>query len=868
MSRSRRFILLAPSIVVLLLATRPGSCRAQLPASNTTPQDSTGYGAGGHRDQDPQMTAGMLRGRVYDEQGTMRQVQTDTYSLTDPKHKTETDLLYFDPKGHFNLSVDYKYDLHGALTSTDFIHFGLHGERTWEEITDYRSDGYEIKDWNLNTHSWSTDFNPYKFPKAPAGNTPPPISPLPTTVNVGVLFPRDYHPGDNIIGSLHLASYADGFKVVPGFSEFDFPIQVSHLPDGSPSWSSLEIGVKGDGYFPVDANGLFSLHLPMNWKGPLQLQALQLDPLPGVGPGSAIIDLGNPVAAPTLPSYSYLPKIQSQMDYFTAAYLVDLWDEAYDREQELDDAYDDPTYSDEEIANLEDDLDDCYDEIDHLISLLPPKVVADLANGLAQDALDYSSWLSQQPNLTVADRDDFDDANDWASFLHDEARYASFAGVWGSQPTEQPFWTNPILTQGKLGAIRGTFDDPLSLHLGIDGKPLFPIAATPTELYYLPPAALTPGLHNYTIDTPAYGETTLPVFYMTLTMWADQLNLHKGQSTTYHVKLDGTNGLPGGAWSSPFYPTDLVVPPSGSGSSSRTGSITLEVTNQSPATISMQNQFRTLDASNFVPSGSFQLDGGVHALKDGDFSIYGEARAYLAPELGLGMASSAPPPTDGPAGSLDMPSLNFSYDPSWAKNSPLLTLCSPGSLTGALPCMDKEAQKIYDRAIGNPPSMELQDHPDPAQLPEAEKRVEAAKQRRDDAEKKFLQAMGAEAQAFNQAASTAPPENQEEYKQATGKLRQAERAREKTKEQYDKTPNDTTSALALASADKDISDITRVQQAARQRLIDKFKPEDRTRWKDAMTAVSNASAQREQAEREYRAAREALNTLIPAAGTK
>jgi len=131
--------------------------------------------------------------------------------------------------------------------------------------------------------------------------------------------------------------------------------------------------------------------------------------------------------------------------------------------------------------------------------------------------------------------------------------------------------------------------------------------------------------------------TEMPVFYMTLTMWADQLNLHKGQSTTYYVKLDGLNGLSSSAWSSSFFPSDLVSPSElsgGSGASSapgnsQSGYITLAVTNESPGTITMKNTFSTLDAKLFAPSGSYQISGGVGAIADGGFNILGVARAYL-----------------------------------------------------------------------------------------------------------------------------------------------------------------------------------------------------------------------------------------------
>jgi len=157
---------------------------------------------------------------------------------------------------------------------------------------------------------------------------------------------------------------------------------------------------------------------------------------------------------------------------------------------------------------------------------------------------------------------------------------------------------------------------------------------------------------------------------MTLTMWADQLSLHRGQSTTYHVKLDGLQGLPASAWGSSFFPSDLVSPSelsSGSPSNSQSGSITLSVTNMSPATIAMQNTFTTLDAKLFQPSGSYQFDGGVTAIADGGFNINGVARAYLQPELGLGYPQgSTPPATSAFNDSIWNPSFHLSYNPASA----------------------------------------------------------------------------------------------------------------------------------------------------------------------------------------------------------
>jgi hypothetical protein len=203
----------------------------------------------------------------------------------------------------------------------------------------------------------------------------------------------------------------------------------------------------------------------------------------------------------------------------------------------------------------------------------------------------------------------------------------------------------------------------------------------------MPPSGLTAGLHNYDIDSPLFSETIFPVFSMTLTMSADNLNLLKGQSTTYHVILDGLNGLPGGAWSGSSDPTDLVGSSELSAAqkavgTSRTGYITLSVTNASPGVIAMQNQFVKLNAASFAPSGSFKLDGGVSALVKGSFSIDGVARAYLDPEIGIGIPPGASPPT-GPAnlqgGSWNgdwLPPFSVNYDLAAFSKSPFMTSSS------------------------------------------------------------------------------------------------------------------------------------------------------------------------------------------------
>ncbi|MGA9062247.1 MAG: hypothetical protein WB341_11340 [Terracidiphilus sp.] len=643
----------APATASTVPTAAPSAAALQF---QTTRQPSTDYGAGSRTELDTDTAGGVLEGRVYDPNNNLRDDTTYQYAnFNGKKIRTGFYLWDFNPKGRLSFTLGLKYNVRSDLIFSDFTNFGLHGERTSEEIANYRTDGFELRDWKIGTHAWSYTFHCYKLPATSGSSTASQTPITPTNTSLGDLFPLDYHPGDKIVGSLSSSSNADNFKTVPGLSEYDSSIQTYTLPDGTPEWCRFKIGFQGFGYVPVRAIGLYSVQIPLNLKGPPSLQMVQIDPLPNLGPSSATFPIGNPVAAPTLPNNSFSTQFTSKLQYWTADYLIDLWNEAFDRENELDAAYAAAKPNWYEIFEMEYELYDCYAEIDDVESDLPTKVVVGLANGMAQDASDYNTWLSKQPNLTSDDQDDLKDSSGWAKFLSNEAGYASFLGTWSSPPVLQPFWTNPVLTQDKLGAVRGPFlGDPLDTHIGIGSSPINPIAATSKVWYFMPPPGLTAGQSNYTIDSPLFPETNLPVFYMTLTMGAADLNLHKGQSTTYFARLDifnGSNSLfPSLFLGPPLYETDIIgsselTTIQQAAPSSRTGFITFSVTNQSPGTITMQNQSRVLNASGFVPLGSNEIDGTLTARKDGSFSLLGVGRANLAPELGLGPGSTPAAPS-------------------------------------------------------------------------------------------------------------------------------------------------------------------------------------------------------------------------------
>ncbi len=857
MSCSRRACFLLLLIVCLASAMLFAQQPAASPQVRTAKADCDDYGAGGRCETDTDTTGGVLVGRVYDPHGTLREKDTDEYVTVDgAKQKKERHRLEFNEQGLLTVGADFTYNPHGGLTSFDLAHYGVHGEATWEQTTNYQADDVEIKEWIAATHNWTTQLKPYKKPRTP-------IPALPQTTSVGVLFPRDFHPGQNITGTLALAGYAENFKGIPGLSEASFAILLDRLPDGTPQWPALEIGVKGDGYIPVDSNGMFTLHIPMDWTGPLDLEARQSDPLTGVGSSPSILHIGSPVAAPALPKNLVSPAAHNWLQDMYTEDLVNLWSEAFDLENEIDEHYESHDFPiNDDIGEIEGHLNEVYEDIDELTAHLPTEVVVKLARHMANNTRVTNAFLrtlkpndEQEKELLEWDR--------WASFLEDEADEANKTSIWRWVDRPELIWTSPILTQGKLGALRGSFSgDAFDTSIHIDGIPVQPLISTPDAIYFMPPSGLSAGGHNYLIDTPGMPRTMLPIFYMILTMWADQLDLNKGQSTIYHVKLDGLNGFPASSWGSFFIPTDLVSPSelqagkpdAPSPSSSRSGMITLTVTNQSPDTIAMQNEFVALDAKSFAPSGTYQLNGGVGAILDGGFNILGVARAYLQPEIGLGTTPASPDsPSDLTAGTSWTPPGGWSFTPASTSDGP----------AGGNP---------HSTTVENPPG-ETQEKASQEKIDEARKRRNEATKRRWAAGEKAEKAKAnkekkqrEEEKAWDDAVDHAPDNVREDYKKKVKHVREAADEAERTRNAYDRAhkqaapPSPADEAKLGKSkydAEQDYSDSSRSLERTRRYIISKFTKADHDAWDAARAAAEAADRAAAQADAELREAREA-----------
>ncbi len=912
------------SLVPPLPATTP----VTPPQVQTTKQTSTDYGAGSRTELDSDSASGVLEGRVYDPQNNLRDDTTYQYANYNGKEiRTSSYQWDFDLKHHLSFTLGLKYNVRDDLTFSDYTNYGLHGERTSEEVTNYRTDGYEIRDWKIGTHDWSYTFHTYKLP-ATSGSSTTSLAPVtPSNFNIGSLFPLDYRPGGTYLGSLWPSTYADNFKTVPGLSEYDFPIQSYSLPDGTPEWCRFKIGVPGYGYSPVRANGTFSLHVPLDWKGALSLQTLQIDPLPNLGASSTTFQIGNPVAAPTLPSNAFPASGATQLSYWAKMDLIDLWNEAYDVESYLDSAYSAAKPDWEDIYDAEEYLDYLYGEIDYVEDDLPPSTVASFAHNLAGDARNFQSWLSNQPNLTSGDQDELADSKGWSSFLDGESDYAASWATWGPlTPVIQPFWTNPVLTQGKLGALRGDFvGDPFDTQIRIGNFPLTPMGATPTEWYFMPLTGFGSGLSNYTINSPLFGETVFPLFYMTLDMGAGQLNLHKGQSTTYFARLNifnGSNSLfPSLFNGSPLYETDIIgsselATNQQAAPASRTGFITFSVTNMSSGTITMQNQFRVLNASGFVPSGSNEIDGTLTATKDGDFSLLGLGRANLAPELGLGPGStpatpSSSAPTNANESMAKMRTYFFGYWEGFRSSppltgSPFMTNCSapatvptattpgattptattpmttptttpgtstttPATTTASTPtgastpsdCPPEALIDLYNDATGSPSTtVPVGNTPTLDELDAAEKRVKDAKAGLEKAKDNILTNVMMSGAAWSTAVSHVPAAIQDDLNSAAKKIIDAINNRIKAEKQFRDNKWTIQNSNNLSAARSEEDKASDEYQQARQNAIDHFTPADRAAWQTAEDKLSLAVHDEFEAENELHDAEAAFSQMV------
>jgi len=864
--------IVALALAVPFIAPAAARSRAQAPTTPPLPglEPSDAYGAGGERLTSHDSAGNPISVTEYDKDHHVREETTYTY-YPGTKQKRSKLRRYFTPTGVVETEVTEHWGPDGRETDYSSVHYSAEGHTTGGERKQFgdpkTGSSTTRQRWNPQTERFED------VPPPTVSAAPPPATPSSSlaavTDQLGVIVPRDYLPGDTITGSILPANIANAYATVPGFSVKDFSIRLPGDYSTYTDYNGLEIGPKNYGYTPVE-DGHFTLHLPMNLNGALDLQLRQQDPFAGSPVTYTEVTMDPPVAAPAMPQNLVPSRLRYLLARSKTAHLIDLWNEAYDLELEWTDA-DDAGASDAVMDEIDDDLHDVYSEIDYVTAQLPAEVVTKLAHEMADETRAINEeFRNANPNgLTDEQTAELIEYDHWANFLDNEAEERMGFGTVSLLQSTSPYWTLPVLSQGRLGALRGQFSgDYDSTNIHLDGLGISTMAETPRCNYFMPPDGLAAGLHNFQIGDIGKPQTILPVFYMTLTMWADATQLRKGQSTTYHLKLTGLNGLPNSAWGSSFFPSDLVSPSElqgGSEDASRSGTITLSITNGSPGVISMQNVFTVLNAQSFAPSGTYQVDGGVGAILDGGFNIYGVARAYLQPDwawgntLGNTMALPADQSsgqTSGSSGTTSTASTpglpSCDYDAGAATSDPL------PSIDLSKICMGSDATRTFDQAIKSaagsdsayvdnvpvtPPTREETQK----RIIDGEQAVKDWKKRSDDEAKKL-------SDVWMDAYSKVPQSYRDALSKAANDDYKAIMDERSARDSYWTKPTDESKAKFLDALSVSAGTHAAYETAGNA-LRDQFTPAQRAAVEAAEKEWKNAENRRAQAEAELRDAR-------------
>ena len=587
--------------------------------------------------------------------------ETDTWFRPDGSYQFRT-VKDYTLNGQLQLRYDLTYDLHSRpisgtytepLTST--FKYWSPKLRDWQPVKpeDAQEKAAQLKTAEDHraaaeratpkfTPDWKNSFRlsfDYSFVKT----------------DLGVILPRDYSPNGNITGMLTYYDLAKPYAAVPGLTVGKFSAWLYDAPDQFANFDGIRIALPGGPLCPIH-DGHFTLHIPDHFTGSLNLNLIQND-LPYDFSGRlSTATLDPPAATPRYPD----PFNQALVSRAYINYLKKLWWDTWCDRMDYYDAVDDG--APEEVVNdYWWDVADDYDDLDDLLDDMTPDEIHQAANEMIQETNNFLGSPTDTDLLSDTPFANLDEAHSWLNFLNNEIHYATTPPLnlsWLQARDSSPYWTNPALSSDRLGAIRGPQTGDYNTWLNINGYPVPPICSSMDAYYFMPPSWLTPGLNQYEFDETGVPETDFSFYYLFLRIWADQYHLLKGQSTGYHVRLQGLLGLSPSAWRSGFYPFDLIGPSEyqlpglnySIPGSDKPGSMTLLLTDDTPAVIVLNNApngyiFKTYDYGSVDSTGTISLDGTLTSLMVGNFGLTAVGRLYLDPIAALGDQAESGPET-------------------------------------------------------------------------------------------------------------------------------------------------------------------------------------------------------------------------------
>jgi hypothetical protein len=203
-----------------------------------------------------------------------------------------------------------------------------------------------------------------------------------------------------------------------------------------------------------------------------------------------------------------------------------------------------------------------------------------------------------------------------------------------SQPSQ--FTAPPIAQAGSLQIIHGPFSgDSSQTSVNINGSEARVIAESPRALFYLIPDNIPPGPAEVDLKERQQ-RCRLKIWVIGLQMSADRLQLKRGESTAFHVKITGADTIPKEAWSGAGEVPELVdistvrkfLPDFKPPASSQPGILLLIIENKTPGVVSMSNGDH-IALTFSQASKSFEYHGSLHSKQTGGFGVDGVLIPFL-----------------------------------------------------------------------------------------------------------------------------------------------------------------------------------------------------------------------------------------------
>lgn len=198
------------------------------------------------------------------------------------------------------------------------------------------------------------------------------------------------------------------------------------------------------------------------------------------------------------------------------------------------------------------------------------------------------------------------------------------------------FTAPPIALAGYLQIIHGPFDgDSSNTSVNINGNEAHVLAESPRALFYQIPDNVAPGPANVDVKE-RQRHCRLKIWIIGLQMSADRLQLKRGESTAFHVKITGAETIPREAWEGGGEVSELVdissvhkfLPDFKPPAPSQPGILLLTIENKSTDVVSMSHGERI--ALTFSEgSKNFEYHGSLHSKQAGGFNVDGMLVPFL-----------------------------------------------------------------------------------------------------------------------------------------------------------------------------------------------------------------------------------------------